>query len=113
MAAIKKQKIEKDEVELVETKVETVKEEKKVEAEVKTEYKLTDYEYKGWSGGVPVPEGWERCPGYADVIRRLKVAPPKTEDTHAETETRDTACQKTTKDNACESWVPPKGGCCH
>jgi hypothetical protein len=88
MAAIKKQKIEKDEGELVETKAETVKEEKNAEAEVKTEYKPTDYEYKSWSCGVPVPDGWERCPGYADVIRRLKVALPKTEDTPAETEAR-------------------------
>ena len=44
--------------------------------EQKTEYKPTDYEYKSWSSGVPVPDGWERCPGYAELIRRLKMPSP-------------------------------------
>ena len=37
-------------------------------------HKLSDYEYKSWSYGVPVPDGWERCPGdKVDVIRRLQI----------------------------------------
>jgi len=119
MAAIKKQKIEekgkgavetKPEAKAVEAKSEMVKEEKKVATEVKTEYKRTDYEYKSWSGGVSVPEGWERCPGYVDVIRRLKVAPPKIEGTPAKSEAKDTA---KAKDDSRESWNSPQGGCCH
>jgi len=52
-------------------------------------HKRTDYEYKSWSSGVPVPDGWERCPGYADVVRRLKVAPPVIEDNPAEAKIED------------------------
>mgnify|MGYP001046307454 CR=1 FL=1 len=81
----------KEESEVVEAKSEAVKEEKKGEAEVKTEHKRSNYEYKSWSFGVPVPGGWERCPGYDDVIRRLKVEPPKPEkSTPVKTENKDT-----------------------
>ena len=82
-------------------------------AEGKTEYKHSDYEYKSWSGGVSVPDGWERCPGYADVIRRLKPAPSKPEDTPVKTEMKATSCQKEAKEDGLEPWNKPQGGCCH
>jgi len=37
----------------------------------------TVYEYKSWSSGLEVPEGWERSPGYEDVIRKL-ISEPST-----------------------------------
>jgi len=97
----------KEEVKPAEAKVETVKEEKKAPAEVNKEYKRTDYEYKSWSSGRAVLEGWERCPGYPDVIRRLKVAPPKPEEPAAETkpaEPVETSSSKGDKKGQC--------GCC-
>jgi hypothetical protein len=27
-----------------------------------SQYKLSDYEYKSWSYGFSVPDGWGRCP---------------------------------------------------
>ena len=63
-----------------------VEEEKKAEAKEGDKPKRFAYEYKSWSLGLSVPEGWERCPGYDDVIRRLKVEPPEAEDIPAETE---------------------------
>ena len=56
----------------MEAQAEMAKEEKKVEAEAGVVRKPTDYEYKSWSSGVPTPDGWEKCPGYDDVIRRVK-----------------------------------------
>ncbi|MCJ7768945.1 MAG: hypothetical protein MUO92_00490 [Dehalococcoidales bacterium] len=82
-------------------------------AEGKTEYKHSDYEYKSWSGGVSVPDGWERCLGYADVIRRLKPLPSKPEDTPVKTKTKAASCQKEAKDDTFKPLGPPKGGCCH
>ena len=82
-------------------------------AEGKTEYKRSDYEYKSWSSGVAVPDGWERCPGYTDVIRRLKPSVLKPEDTPVECKAEETVCQiKETKDDQKPS-SPPRGGCCH
>jgi hypothetical protein len=106
----------KEEGEKVETRSETVKEEKKEETEKKTEYKHSDYEYKSWSRGLPVPEGWERCPGY-DVIRRLKVKPPEPADTPVKKEPTNTSySDKKTKDDAWEPWSPYGGSyggsCC-
>jgi hypothetical protein len=72
MADEEKLEENKEEEQKLEVKSETVKEEKKEETEKKVEYKRTDYQYKSCSRGAPVPEGWERCPGYPDVIRRLK-----------------------------------------
>ena len=69
------------------------------EAEGKTEYKHSDYEYKSWSGGLSVPDDWERCPGYADVIRRLKPVPLKPEDTPVNTKTKAASYQKEAKDD--------------
>jgi hypothetical protein len=63
-----------------EAQAEMTEEEKKVEAEANVEHSYKDYDYRGWSRGVPVPEGWERCPDYENVIRKLKPpAPPQTE----------------------------------
>lgn len=80
--------------------------------EKKTEYKLSDYEYKSCSGGAPVPDGWERCPGYTDVIRRLKPAPPKTEDKPIDTKTETASSQKEAKKDGWEPWGPSQGGGC-
>ncbi|MFC1874783.1 hypothetical protein ACFLY3_01320 [Chloroflexota bacterium] len=98
-----------------EDKLEGKKEEEAVEtdkAEGKTEYKHFDYEYKSWSSGVAVPDGWERCPGYADVIRRLKPVPSKPEDTPDKTKTKATSCQKEAKDDTFKPWGPSPGSCC-
>ena len=74
-----------EEAKSAEAKIEPVVEEKKAEPAVRTEYKPTDYEYKSWSSGrADIPEGWERCPEYPDVIRRLKVATHKPEEPAAE-----------------------------
>ena len=81
-------------------------------AEGKTEYKHFDYEYKSWSGGVSVPDGWERCPGYTDVIRRLKPVPSKPEDTPVSTKAKDACCQKEVKDDTFKPWGPSPGSCC-
>ncbi len=89
------------------TAVETEKSEKK------KEYKHSDYEYKSLSSGVSVPDGWERCPGYADVIRRLKPVPSKPVDTPVKTKTKAASCQKEAKDDTLEPLDPPDSGCCH
>jgi hypothetical protein len=79
-----------------------------------TGHKLSDYEYKSWSYGISVPDGWERCPGdKVDVIRRLKPQPVKSEEAPATTvpETKSGCnCHKNT--NAWEPWNKPSGGCC-
>lgn len=104
----------KEEGEAVEAKPKAVKEEKKGETEVNTEHKRSDYEYKSWSFGIPVPEGWERCLGYNDVIRRLKAEPPKPEEsTPVKTENKDTESQKKPKEGDWEPWGPAqRGSCC-
>ena len=64
----------------MEAQAEAVKEEKPVVPGSFVKRKPKDiYEIRGWSCGVPIPEGWERYPGYDDVIRRLKPEPPKGE----------------------------------
>jgi hypothetical protein len=106
------QKLEEETVEKTE-KVETAAVETE-KAEQKTEYKHTDYEYKSWSSGVPTtPDGWERCPGYSDVIRRLKPVSPKPEDKPAKTTPKTASCQmEAGEDVFAESWNKPQGGCC-
>jgi len=101
------QKLEGETAEKTET-AETEKPEKK------TEYKRSDYEYKSWSGGVSAPDGWERCAGYTDVIRRLKPVSPKPEDKPAKTTAKTASCQQkeAEKDVFAESWNKPQGGCC-
>ena len=102
---VKKQKPEGEAVE--EVAVETEK------AKNKIEYKRSDYEYRGYSGGISLPDGWERCPGYYDVIRRLKPAPLKTGDKLAKAAPKIESCRnETKKDTFSESWNKPQGGCC-
>jgi hypothetical protein len=79
-----------------------------------TAHKLSDYEYKSWSYGVPVPEGWERCPGdKVDVIRRLKPISPASEEKTKETAPKaKTCCNHQNNKDAWEPWNKPCGGCC-
>lgn len=82
-------------------------------SEQKKEYNRSDYEYKSWSGGVPAPDGWERCPGYNDVIRRLKPVSPNPEAKADKISPKAASCQKKTEDSIfTESWNKPQGGCC-
>jgi hypothetical protein len=79
-----------------------------------TTHKLSDYEFKSWSYGLPVPEGWERCPGdKVDVVRRLKpistVSEEKIEETTPETKT---CCNNQSNKDAWKPWNKPCGGCC-
>ncbi len=100
------QKLKKEET--IETEAEQTNSE-----EQKVEYKRSDYEYKSWSAGVAVPDGWERCAGYADVIRRLKPVAPETEDKPVNATIKNTSCEKKAKDNIfAEPWNKPHGGCC-
>lgn len=75
---------------------------------------LSDYEYKSWSYGVPVPDGWERCPGdKVDVIRRLKAQPAEFKDSTVAERTQEKVCQhKVQNKNQWEPWDKPCGGCC-
>ena len=79
-----------------------------------SQYKLSDYEYKSWSYGVPVPDGWERCPGdKVDVVRRLKAKPVGSKGISVTVETLVKTCQHKVKNNdEWESWNKPCGGCC-
>jgi hypothetical protein len=79
-----------------------------------SQHKLSDYEYKSFSYGVSVPDGWERCPGdKVDVIRRLKPQPVATEQAPT-TKAPEAKCGCNTVKNkdAWESWKKPCGGCC-
>ncbi len=99
---------EKPEENKMEAQAETAKEEKKVEAEANVVHSYKDYEYRGWSCGVPVPEGWERCPDYANVIRRLKPpAPPQTE-----TPSAPAADKKNESCAPCNEKPPEDAHCC-
>lgn len=63
-------------------------------------YKLSDYEYKSWSYGVPVPDGWERCPGdKVDVIRRLKDKSTESKDTTVKEKNPLKICQTKVKND--------------
>jgi hypothetical protein len=86
---------EKKEGEIVEAKLKSVKE----ETEKKIEYKRTDYEYKSCSRGAPVPEGWERCPGYPDVVRRLKPELLQPKEPPAETKPKEVAEGSSSKES--------------
>jgi hypothetical protein len=63
---------------------------------------------------LPVPDGWERCPGdKVDVIRRLKLQPLKPEEAPVTTTPEAEACKhKTPKADEWEPWNKPCGGCC-
>jgi hypothetical protein len=102
----------KKEENTTETEVE-MSAEKAEASEKKTEYKRSDYEYKSWSGGVPAPDGWEKCPGYADVIRRLKPVTSKPEDKPVETKTEAESSHKEAKKDGWEPWGPSRGGSCY